>query len=139
MKNIASSLTRLIYSSRPIAFDQEKVKDILRTARECNERDRITGALICRDDIYLQLLEGAAQAVDRTYRRIVEDPRHNSITLLLYERVAERMFPDWTMRNDPIRLWMWSPSEVAAGDVERAPKRDLLKAFERISAEQTGN
>ena len=130
------ALTRLIYSSRPIAFDEEKLNDILATARWHNAQNGITGALICRDDIYLQLLEGAPAAVDQTYRRIVADSRHASIVLLLYEAVAERLFSDWTMRNDPIRSWMWSETEVAAGDVERAKKRDLLKAFERVAAER---
>ena len=45
---------------------------ILSSARRNNPRDGITGALICRDDLFLQLLEGpeaAVEALIAAYRR----------------------------------------------------------------------
>ena len=39
-------------------------------ARRCNVRDGVTGALICRDDLFLQMLEGPEAAVEATHARI---------------------------------------------------------------------
>ena len=75
-------LIRLIYCSRPFGFDDAALNGILIDARRCNERDAITGALICRADIYLQLLEGPAAAVDATFARIAKDNRHLEVNLL---------------------------------------------------------
>jgi hypothetical protein len=52
------TLFRAVYSSRPFGFDSAILNGILVDARRSNERDGITGALICRGDIYLQWLEG---------------------------------------------------------------------------------
>ena len=41
-------LTQLIYTSRPFGFDAHTLDDILLGARRNNERDGITGALVCR-------------------------------------------------------------------------------------------
>ena len=61
------SVVQLIYASRPFGFDQAMLNGILSQSRRCNSRDGITGALICRADVYLQLLEGSAAALDATY------------------------------------------------------------------------
>ena len=54
-------LMQLIYTSRPFGFDDATLTGILVTARHNNPRLDITGALICRADIYLQLLKGRAR------------------------------------------------------------------------------
>ena len=60
-------LIQLIYASRPFGFDDATLNAILMDARRSNPRHGITGALVCRSDIYLQLLEGPAAAVDSTF------------------------------------------------------------------------
>ena len=57
-------MKQLIYSSQPFGFDEAMLAGILSGARYNNVRDGITGALICRQDIYLQLIEGPAAAID---------------------------------------------------------------------------
>jgi hypothetical protein len=42
------NLFRAIYSSRPFGFDEGILNGILTDARRANQRDGITGALICR-------------------------------------------------------------------------------------------
>ena len=49
---------RLIYKSIPFGYDQNILNGILSDAINYNKKNNITGALVCRDDIYLQLLEG---------------------------------------------------------------------------------
>lgn len=129
------NLVQLIYASRPFGFDQAALNGILSQSRRCNTRDRVTGALICRADIYLQLLEGTVEALDATYARIVSDDRHLEINRLSYQAITKRLFPAWAMRSDPARSWMWSPDEVANGAISRATQTQLLGIFERLAAE----
>lgn len=129
------SLVQLIYASRPFGFDQAILNGILSQSRRYNSRDGITGALICRADVYMQLLEGSAEALEATYARILRDDRHLEIRQLSYQTVTDRLFPSWAMRDDPARSWMWSQSEVADGVIDQATDLQALKIFERLAAE----
>ena len=129
------SLVQLIYASRPFGFDQAMLNGILSQSRRCNTRDGITGALICRADVYIQLLEGTADALDATYARILRDDRHLEIRRISYQTVTDRLFPTWAMRDDPARSWMWSQAEVADGAIDRATHPQAIKIFERLAAQ----
>ena len=109
------NLKYLIYASKPFGFDQSVLNGILVTAKTNNQRFQITGALICRSDLYLQFLEGPASEIDRIYQNIRRDDRHVEITLLAEGGAQARLFPDWAMRDDPVRSWMWSREEIADG------------------------
>lgn len=128
------ALTQLIYASQPFGFDDAMLNGILSDARRCNGRDDITGALVCRADLYLQLLEGPPPAVDAAFARIGQDDRHQDVTLLSRETVGDRLFPGWSMRDDPARSWLWTREEVAAGALSRATRADLLSVFARVAA-----
>jgi hypothetical protein len=129
-------LLQLVYASRPFGFDAGMLTNILFDARRCNTRDGITGALICRDDLFLQLLEGPETAVDRTYARICADDRHIEVRRLVRRMVDDdaRMFAAWAMRDDPAASWVWSRAEVDAGAPERATEDEVLKIFQRLPA-----
>jgi hypothetical protein len=92
---------QLIYASRPFGFDTAVLAGILLDARRCNTRDAITGMLICRPDLNLQLLESPESAVDTACGRILADDRHTDVRLLSRGPVADRMFPLWSMKDDP--------------------------------------
>jgi Sensors of blue-light using FAD len=132
------TMIQLIYASRPFGFEAAGLNSILSIARHCNARDGITGALICRQDLYLQLLEGPEVMVEAAYVRIAQDDRHMDVNRLVSKRIRKRLFPDWAMRDDPARSWMWSVAEVDGGAVARASKTDLLAVFERLAAEPAG-
>lgn len=129
------SLFQVVYASRPFGYDQGMLNGILADARRCNARDGITGSLICRDDLYLQLLEGPADLVTAAFERIAKDDRHLEVRRLLAGPTASRIFPDWAMRHDPARSWMWTPAEVADGAPERASRAEVLALFQRIADE----
>jgi hypothetical protein len=76
--------------------------------------------LICREDLYLQLLEGPEAAVEACFARIGRDDRHLNVRLISRRIVDERLFPHWAMRDDPARSWMWSADDVADGAADRA-------------------
>jgi hypothetical protein len=128
-------MTQLIYASRPFGFDEGTLASILLVARRCNERDGITGSLICRGDLYLQLLEGPQAMVERAFQRIEWDRRHLEVKLLSRRNVTERLFPDWAMRDDPARSWMWTQEEVNAGAIDRATEAEAVAIFERLARE----
>ena len=66
-------LMQLVYASRPFGFDELTLTEILLVARRLNKRDDITGSLICREDLYLQMLEGPRAAMTAAYARISRD------------------------------------------------------------------
>jgi hypothetical protein len=129
------SLIQLVYVSRPFGFDEQTLSHILFKARHNNARDDITGALICRADLYLQLIEGPKAAIDALYVKIRADDRHIEVKKRLQRVVSERMFGAWAMKDDPARSWMWTQDEVDAGAVEAASEAQILAVFERVRAE----
>ncbi len=130
-----TELIQLIYSSRPFGFDEAALNGILMTARRNNPRDSITGALICRHDLYLQLLEGPQAAVEARYASIARDNRHLEIVKRVSRPVTERLFPNWAMRDDPARSWMWTAEEIDQGALDRAAPADFISIFRRLAAE----
>ena len=126
------SLFRAIYTSRPFGFDTGILNGILLDARRANARNGVTGALICRADIYLQLLEGPEETVKNTLERIQRDDRHLEVKVHVAENVSGRMFGEWAMLHDPAASWIWPREEVAAGAVERATPQEIMAFFTRL-------
>jgi Sensors of blue-light using FAD len=126
---------QLIYSSRPFGFDDLALSGILSIARKNNQRDGITGALICREDLYLQLLEGETSAVTQAFDRILRDDRHTEVIKRWSGDVDDRLFPNWAMRHDPARSWMWTAAEVSGGALDRASSSEVRDVFDRLSKE----
>ncbi len=131
------SMLQLTYISRPFGFDDAMLAGILLDARRCNARDDVTGALICRDDLYIQFLEGPADVIDATYARIARDDRHIDVLPLTRRTIpdGERLFPKWAMFDDPARSWMWTRAEVASGRPARASEAEIVSIFLRLAAE----
>jgi hypothetical protein len=129
------SLVQLIYVSQPFGYDSVGLYNILSASRRCNERDGLTGALLCRADIYLQLLEGPQDKIDATFARIRKDDRHLDVQLLLFAPVERRLFPKWAMHHDPAHSWMWTQAEIEAGALHNAAPDEIQAIFKRIIAE----
>jgi hypothetical protein len=130
-----TDLIQMIYSSRPFGFDDAALNGILMTARRNNPRDAITGALICRHDLYLQLLEGPQAAVEARYSSIARDDRHLEVVKRVSRPVTERLFPNWAMRDDPARSWMWTAKEISQGVLDRATSAEFINVFVRLANE----
>lgn len=128
-------LIHVVYASRPFGFDDLALSGILATARRNNQRDDITGALICREDLFLQWLEGPETAVMAAFARIERDDRHTDVTRLAMDPIAARVFPDWAMRHDPARSWMWTPQQVSDGIIATATGDHAREIFLRLADE----
>ena len=125
-------LFRAIYTSRPFGFEQSILSGILMHARRANERDGITGALICRADIFLQWLEGPEEQVRDALARIERDDRHIEMKVHVAERVPEREFGEWAMLHDPAATWFWSQRDIDDGALERATPEEITAFFMRL-------
>ena len=132
---VKNLLKHLIYSSRPFGFDQKaKIFDWTIQTGDIGA-DQITGALICRSDLYLQYLEGPTDSINETFHKIQHDDRHVEIKVLKEGIHAERLFPKWAMRDDPVRSWMWSREEVDTGALDKISASDAFNIFQRHSKE----
>lgn len=131
-------MKQLIYRSRPFGFDNGTLASILMNARRYNRENGITGALICRQDMYLQLIEGPDDAIDTLYERICADDRHTEVTLEASGPVTQRMFPDWAMLDDTAPSMTFSQAEVEDGAADRA-SADTMRAIFRQIADRARN
>ena len=130
-----SLIKQVIYVSRPVGFDEEILNSILTLSRFNNERNQITGALICRSDLYLQYLEGPAHKIDSVYSKIKIDDRHEDVRLLEDGRSRRRLFSNWAMRGEPVKDWIWTEKEVSNGVLERLSGDDAMDIFIKHSRE----
>jgi len=129
------AMIQLVYASRPFGFNEAMLGGILIQARHCNTRDDITGALICRADMYLQMLEGEEDSVQAAYTRIEQDDRHVEVKRLARGPIEARMFGAWAMRHDPAQSWMWTVEEVENGALCRTTPDEVLSVFARVKDE----
>ncbi|WP_077038098.1 BLUF domain-containing protein [Pelomonas sp. KK5] len=91
-------LVRLVYASRAAsALGEPELNAILKSSREHNHAEGITGLLCFNEGVFIQLLEGGRGAVNARYKAIIDDPRHKDVILLAYEEIAEREFSGWAM------------------------------------------
>ena len=91
---------RLIYKSKTTQkLDKETFRDILYTSAQMNGASGVTGALLATRSHYLQFLEGEYDAVNDTFSRIIEDPRHSKVELIAFRPVDKRLFSAWEMKG----------------------------------------
>ncbi len=92
-------LVRLIYASRSTGpITDQTVEDVLVKSRDNNSNAGITGVLVvCDDNVFMQVLEGGRDEVNRLYWQVIHDTRHTDVTLLEYSEIAERSFTNWRM------------------------------------------
>ena len=127
------AMQQLIYASRPFGYDTSVLAGILSHARVKNRQNNITGCLICRSDIYLQLIEGPAGKIDTLFDKISSDDRHLEVAVLVREHVETRMFPEWDMKHDPAQSWLWSPDEIHNGVLNSVTPDQVRAVFTRAS------
>ena len=126
----------MIYVSKPVGFDDTVLDDILVQSKKNNKKNQITGALICRADLYLQYLEGPPNKIDSVYSKIKIDGRHRDVILLEEAKSKRRLFANWEMRGDPVKDWMWTQEEVADGVLEKLSKNDACLLYTSDAADE---
>jgi hypothetical protein len=91
-------LLSLIYVSRMTEeCGMEELQSILKTSREKNAADDITGMLCYDPTFFLQCLEGPKEVVLALYESILEDSRHTKVVRLDEREIQSRVFGEWRM------------------------------------------
>jgi hypothetical protein len=91
---------RLIYKSRSSEpINRETIRSILHSSMELNRSHGLTGALLATETHFLQVLEGEYEALNETFSRILDDPRHTQIRIIHFAPAGRRLFGDWAMRG----------------------------------------
>ncbi|MGI9503356.1 MAG: BLUF domain-containing protein [Geminicoccaceae bacterium] len=95
---------RLVYRSRSLLPEDSKegeaeLAEILKVARQNNQRQGITGALIFYKEKgrFAQVLEGPEDAVKTLLASIKADPRHDSVEVREAGDAPARLFTRWAM------------------------------------------
>lgn len=73
------------------------LKDLLKKARQKNEKLSITGMLLYLDPFFIQILEGDEAIVNDSFNIIRQDLRHQKVRIIYKKPITERAFPNWTM------------------------------------------
>jgi hypothetical protein len=143
--SMSGSLYRLIYCSRnvilqasPGASMEEAIGAILTSARRANKADSVTGALLFTGSGFAQVLEGPREVVERTFERIIADPRHADVTVLSFTPTERRCFPDWPMgftaqiaadADDPLAHLL---GDTVSGGPRATTASDVLRLLEKL-------
>jgi hypothetical protein len=115
-------MKRLKYVSRQARrLADAEIDALVAGASSHNEHQGISGILVTTAGLFLQVIEGPADAIDALFARIEKDPRHTDVLLLeSLDDVEDRIFPDWSMRR----------FDLDASDAARfEPLRVLLEAI----------
>ena len=111
---------------------------IMKHSQANNPKLGVTGLLCFSNGVFMQVLEGGRDCVNRLYQRIGCDARHTNVVLLCYEETCERRFGGWSMgRVDVARLnpaLMLKYSETTALDPYAMSGRACLALFEELVA-----
>lgn len=96
------TLHRLLYLSRCTFRETgpERAAAVRALATRSSARNAqvgLTGTLLHIDDKFVQVLEGPAAAVERTFEAICCDFRHEDVKLIDLVPVKEALFPEWSM------------------------------------------
>lgn len=84
--------TRLVYHNRIAAgVDAAALAALVEASRVRNRAAGITGGLILYRGVFMQALEGESVAIGDLFLRLLDDPRHEAVTLVQLAPVGERL------------------------------------------------
>ncbi len=88
----------LVYvSSATVEFSSADLLELLAKARTRNRDAGVTGMLLYKKGSFIQVLEGADEAVHNVYARVSRDTRHSGCLQLLDQPLETRQFASWEM------------------------------------------
>lgn len=103
------NLIQMIYISRSTFTPTElsngiepNVARILLKSRANNKKNGLVGVLYFGDGCFFQCLEGAAEAVDKLYEKLLNDSRHKELKILSRKSIDSLSFSNWSMKHVPL-------------------------------------
>ena len=114
-------LYHLTYRSTAIPeITIEQIEDILKTARNFNSKNNVSGCLVFSKGYFIQLLEGSKDTIKELMDSIDMDKRHTDIDILSEGETEKRIFETWDMAY-------LKPSEKMRSDTAKEIKNTLLE------------
>ena len=140
-----SDLMQMVYLSfatvKLKADADKQIEAILEEAVAHNSEVGITGELIYRNGIFLQLLEGRKSDVEQLLGKILMDSnRHENMKVLFKQPMVERLFPDWSMAYvkldnaalDLVTTIVPWQTLINQHPNQTVPPNDVLKVFREL-------
>ena len=125
------NLTSLTYTSLArLDLSSPDLEQIHRTARELNALDGITGLLVFNGTHFLQIVEGAHEALDELVQRLRRDTRHTGLEIRDERKLAARSFPGWSMQLVRVKAGYFDAKETLEGWLpDTVPEEIRLRLF----------
>lgn len=120
---------KIYISSATRLFGQDELVELMRACRRNNHANGVTGLLLYHEGSFIQVLEGPQNAVEATFHRIEQDPRHQGVIELLHGEIPARRFPQWSMGFK---------TSLDLTDEDRAAFADLLEAPQLFPPDRAG-
>ena len=94
-------LKRINYISRFVQdMSDDEIVELASQAAKNNAENDITGVLMANGGLFFQIIEGPEENIDKLFKDISKDPRHEKIiTLGIQSGDLKRLFPNWHMRE----------------------------------------
>jgi hypothetical protein len=107
-------------------IQSEDISNILKTARDFNSINNITGCLLYHNNEFLQILEGEKETLMDLFNSIKKDKRHTNIILIAEDSKNERTFSGWSMAfhdigGDASKKKIFSKNIVAFSEITEKP------------------
>lgn len=127
-------LKSLTYTSLArLDLDAGDVEAIHRSAREFNALDGITGLLIYNGTHFLQIVEGAAPAIDDLLERLRRDPRHSGLEVRDQRMIERRGFPDWSMELVRVSASYFEARETLRAQIPATVPEEVCGLLDRMT------
>lgn len=127
-------LRQLLYTSQATArFDRLALDSLLESARRWNQAHDITGLLLgAANGNFVQLIEGPADEVEKTFARIKADRNHTAVSILLDQPVGERAFPNWTMGYQDLDRFTQKDGIASVDTLSRSAAQDNPETLQPV-------
>lgn len=133
------TLKSLTYTSLArLDLQADDLEAIHRTARQVNALEGITGLLIFNGTHFLQIVEGAPDAIDHLVERLRRDRRHSSLEIRDERTIEERSFPGWSMELVRVSASYFDAKETVAGRLPAATVREVRDRVIRMTESISG-
>lgn len=95
---MAGDLRQLVYiSDASYGLGRADIESILTTSRRNNAEAEVSGMLLYSSGIFIQALEGAPATIEKLYKTISDDRRHENVDTVSDRMVPTRSFSHWAM------------------------------------------
>jgi len=133
------ALKSLTYTSLArLDLEAGDLEAIHRTARDENALEGITGMLIFNGTHFLQIVEGASNAVDDLVERLRRDPRHSGVEVRDERDIDSRSFPDWSMELVRVSASYFEAKDTVAERLPATTSNDVRDRIIRMTETISG-